>query len=46
MSFKNLQNAKIHEFIITEQNYQNVKLSIKITHIKTGSVNLSSKSYS
>ncbi len=35
MSFKNLQNAKIlYEFIITEQNYQNIKLSTKITHIK------------
>ncbi|HET9807745.1 MAG TPA: hypothetical protein VFP49_12635 [Nitrososphaeraceae archaeon] len=35
MSFKNLQNAKIlYEFLITEQNYQNIKLSTKITHIK------------
>ena len=35
MSFKNLQNANIlYEFLITEQNYQNVKLSTKITHIK------------
>jgi hypothetical protein len=35
MSFKNPKNAKIlYEFLITEQNYQNVKLSTKITHIK------------
>ena len=30
MSFKNLDNAKIlYEFLITEQNYQNDKLSTK-----------------
>ena len=35
MSFKNLDNAKIlYEFLITEQNYQNNKLSTKITPIK------------
>ena len=35
MSFKNLDNAKIlYEFLITEQNYQNDKLSTKITPIK------------
>ena len=35
MSFKNPNNAKIlYEFLITEENYQNVKLSTKITHIK------------
>jgi hypothetical protein len=35
MSYKNPRNAKIlNEFLITEENYQNVKLSTKITHIK------------
>ncbi|HSL13573.1 MAG TPA: hypothetical protein VK882_04895 [Nitrososphaeraceae archaeon] len=35
MSFKNPQNAKIlYEFLMTEQNYQNVKRSTLITHIK------------
>jgi hypothetical protein len=35
MSFKNPKNTIIlYEFLIIEQNHQNVKLSTTITHIK------------